>query len=84
MSVFPTPEQFTSWAGLCGGNHKSAGKQSSGSKNRDNPWLKAMLTECSLGVRKKGASFQGRFHRLKPKGGKKVLVAVTRSMLVVA
>lgn len=85
MSVFPTPEQFTSWAGLCPGNNKSAGKQGSGRTNRGNAWLKATLTECSWSaVRKKNSYFQRRFHRLKPKGAKKALVAVSRSMLVVA
>jgi len=37
MSVFPDAEHCASWAGLCPGNRKSAGKRLSGRTRKANP-----------------------------------------------
>src|SRR5205085_1835332 len=39
MGVFATAKHLASWAGLCPGNHQSAGKRYSGRTRRGNRWL---------------------------------------------
>src|SRR5262249_28821919 len=45
MRVFPTAKHAASWAGLCPGNHESAGKHRSGRTRHGNRWLRAALIE---------------------------------------
>lgn len=45
MSRFPTDRHLASWAGLCPGNHESAGKRTSGRTRKANRWLKSALTQ---------------------------------------
>jgi hypothetical protein len=45
MHVFPTAKHAASWAGLCPGNHESAGKHRSGRTRHGNRWLRAALIE---------------------------------------
>jgi transposase len=49
MSRFPTAAHAASWAGMCPGNHESAGKRKSGKPRKGNRWLRATLIECALG-----------------------------------
>lgn len=64
MNVFPTAGHAASWAGLCPGNNRSAGKQRSGRTTGGNRWLKAALVECSWSAgRAKGSLFANRFHK---------------------
>lgn len=53
MSVFPSRQQIGSWAGICPGNHRSAGKSKSSHTTGGNPWLRSALTECAWGAAKK-------------------------------
>ncbi|MBQ0903594.1 IS110 family transposase [Micromonospora sp. U21] len=39
MTRFPTPAHLASWAGLCPGNHESAGKRRKGTTRHGNPHL---------------------------------------------
>ena len=39
MNRFPTAGHLASWAGLCPGNHESAGKRSSGKTTKGDPYL---------------------------------------------
>jgi transposase len=50
MNQFPTAKQLSSWAGVCPGNKKSAGKNFSGHTTRGNRWLRSTLTECAWAV----------------------------------
>jgi transposase len=43
MQQFPTAGQLASWAGICPGNHESAGKRLSGKTRKGNPWLRCLL-----------------------------------------
>jgi len=47
MSRFPTPAHLASWAGLCPGNHESAGKRSSGRARKGNGVLRAAMCEAA-------------------------------------
>ena len=41
MTQFPSQRNLSSWAGICPGNNRSAGK------NRSNRWLRGALTESA-------------------------------------
>ncbi|MCL2699842.1 MAG: IS110 family transposase, partial [Defluviitaleaceae bacterium] len=47
MSRFPSAAHLCSWAGLCPGNHKSAGKRQHGKTTKGNKALKSILTQCA-------------------------------------
>ena len=48
MSRFPSHRHLASWAGLCPGNHESAGKRLSGRSRNGNRALREMLVEAAL------------------------------------
>ena len=43
MSRFPSAAHLSSWAGMCPGNHESAGKRRSGKTRRGNRWIRTAL-----------------------------------------
>src|SRR5262249_56247499 len=47
MAVFPSARHLASWAGLCPGQHESAGKRRSGKPRPGNRWLRATLLEAA-------------------------------------
>lgn len=47
MARFPTAGHPGSWAGLCPGNHESAGKRTSRTTRKGSPWLRAALIEAA-------------------------------------
>jgi transposase len=47
MQQFPSAKHLSSWAGVCPGNNRSAGKNKSSHTTRGNPWLRSALTECA-------------------------------------
>jgi transposase len=50
INQVPTAKQLSSWAGVCPGNKKSAGKDFRGHTTRGNRWLRSTLTECAWAV----------------------------------
>jgi transposase len=84
MSRWATDGKFAAWAGLCPGNHESAGKRKTIGVRKGNPFLKAILTQtATAAVRKKGSYYQGQFNRLsKRRGYKRAIVAIAHSMAV--
>jgi transposase len=65
MAQFPIPKHLTSWAGVCPGNNRSAGKQKSASIKRANKWLLAALVQSAWATaRQRGSIFRKRFYQL--------------------
>ena len=79
MTVFGNAKRLAAWAGVCPGNHESAGKKKSTAARKGNIHLK---TVQACAARTKG-SYKDKYHRLKAHRGPqraaiahKILVAV--------
>jgi transposase len=83
VDAFPSAADIVSWAGICPGNNKSAGKRKSGTTRAGNPWLRRALCEAAWAASKtKGTYLQAQFRRLAAlRGPKRALVAVANSIL---
>jgi transposase len=84
MTRFPTAGHLASWAGVCPGQHESAGKHKSGKTRHGNRWLSAALGTAAMGAsRTKNTTYLGaRYQRLAPRlGKKKAIVALEHSIL---
>lgn len=86
MSVFPTEDHLSSWAGMCPGNNESAGKRRTGKTAKGSRWLRGLLVQSAWGAsRSKGTYLAAQYRRLVSRRGKKrALVAVGHSILVIA
>lgn len=86
MTPFPSVKNFSSWAGLCPGNNRSAGKNKSSRTTGGNPWLRSALVECSWAATAKRDCFlREKFWRIvsKSRDHKKgpALIAVAHTLL---
>jgi transposase len=86
MSRFPSPGHLASWAGLCPGQHESAGKQRTGKTRKGSKWLRGGLTESAKAVvRTKGTYLSARYHRIKSRRGHaKATIATAHKILTAA
>jgi transposase len=86
MSVFPSPKQLASWAGVCPGNDESAGKRRSGKTRKGSKWLRATLTEsANAAARTKDSYLAAQYQRLRGRRGhSKAVMAVGHSILTAA
>jgi transposase len=86
MEQFPSAKDLSSWAGVCPGNNRSAGKNKSSRTTGGNPWLRAALTECAwAAAAKKNCFLKEKFWRITNRsGGQKApaLIAVAHTLLV--
>jgi transposase len=84
-SRFPSAQHLASWAGLCPGNHESAGKRRSGSTRKGSPWLRACLVQAAhAAARTKGTYLAAQYRRLAARRGKaKAAIAVAHSILII-
>jgi len=85
MGQFPSAAHLASWAGICSGNHESAGKRKGGKTRKGSRWLRQTLVQAAWAAsRKKDSYFRAQYRRLVGRRGKKrALVAVAHSLLVV-
>jgi transposase len=86
MERFPTSRHLASWAGMCPGNHESAGKRKSGKTRKGNQWLRTALVEAAQSAgRCKEGYLSAQYRRISRSGGSnKAAVAVGHSILVIA
>jgi transposase len=86
MSVFLSVYHLASWAGVCPGNHESAGKQKSGRARKGNLHLRTLLVGAAISAaRTKGSYFKDKFHRLKARrGAMRAALAIAHKILVAA
>ena len=86
MSVFGNATRLASWAGVCPGNHESAGRQRRGTTRRGNAHLKTALVTAAIGAsRRKGSYYRDKYHRLKARRGYlRAAVAIAHKILVAA
>lgn len=84
MQRFPTAGHLASWAGVCPGNHESAGRVTSGRTRHGDAWLKGTLgNAAAAAARSKNTYLAAQFRRLVGHRGKKrALVALEHSILV--
>ena len=86
MSRFPTYKHLASWAGICPGNHESAGKRNSGKTRKGSKALREALVEgARAAARTRDTYLASQYHRLAARrGGKKATIAVAHTILIIA
>lgn len=89
MARFPTAYHLASWAGMCPGNHESAGKRRSGRARKGDAALRVALCEAAwAAARSKDTYLSAQFRRFCRRFGKKgegkAIFAVAHTMLVIA
>ena len=85
MEVFETHQRLSSWAGVCPGNHESAGKKYSTRTNKGNKYLKTTLVEGAwVASRSKANPVYAIKHKqiAVRRGIKKATLAVAHKMLI--
>lgn len=84
MQQFPTAGHLASWAGVCPGNHESAGKRLSGKTRKGNPWLRCLLVQAAHSAsHQKQCYLAEQYRRIaKRRGAKRAAIAVAHSILV--
>lgn len=84
MSVFPSANHLTSWAGLAPGSHESAGKRKAVGTRKGSHWLRLFLVQSAwAATHTKGSFWKRKFERLRARlGPQQALVAIARKMLV--
>lgn len=84
MRRFASEKHLSSWAGVCPGNKRSAGKQLSGATTKGNPHLKTILCESAANIaRTPGTYLHALYHRIARRRGKpRAMLAVAHSLVV--
>jgi transposase len=84
MDPFPDAAHLASWAGMCPGQKKSAGKQLGGRARKGNKWLRSALVQAAHAAARSQTYLGEQYRRLKKRrGGKRAAVAVGHSILVI-
>jgi transposase len=84
MTAFPTAAHLASWAGMCPGQHESAGKSRHGTARPGNTWLQRNLAVAAMAAsRSKGTYLAAQYRHLAGRRGKRrARKAVGHSILV--
>jgi transposase len=83
MDQFPSARHLVSWAGLCPGNHESAGKRLSGRTRSGNPWLRGLMVQVAWAAsHTKDTYLAAQYRRLAHRRGRKrALIALANTIL---
>ena len=86
MSVFPTAENLSSWAGMSPGQNESAGKKKRGKTRKGNNTLRKTLVQSARSdARSKDTYFNSFYSRLAARrGGNRAAVALGRKILEIS
>jgi len=86
MNQFGDSRHLASWAGLCPGNHESAGKRKSGRTRKGSSWLRRCLCQAAWAVStKKNNYLSAQFRRVAARRGvKRATIATAHTLLVIA
>jgi transposase len=86
MDRFPTDRHIASWAKVCPGNRRSAGKAKREHVGGGNPWLRTLLVEAAWGAsHTKDTFLAAQYRRLRGRlGERRAALAVAHSILVIA
>jgi transposase len=86
MSQFGNSARLASWAGICPGQHESAGKQRRGTTRKGSKWLRGLLVEAAHAASKTRNTYLGtQYARIRGRrGSARAAVAVAHSILVAA
>jgi transposase len=82
MSLFPTAAHLASWAGICPGNHQSAGKRKSGRARPGNRWFRSTLILAARATTRRSKNyFSALYHRIVVRrGDKRAIFAVAHAI----
>ena len=88
---FASGAHLASWAGLCPGNHESAGKRKHGTPRKGNQHLKSLLVEAAWAAVRTNGRLRTRYHRLvlrfggyrNPAAKKKAAIAIAHTLIVI-
>jgi transposase len=85
LKTFPSARQLASWAGLCPGNHRSAGRQRSGRTGKGSQWLRAALIQAAWAASRQQTTYVAvQFRRRAARRGRKrALIATAHSLLTI-
>ena len=85
MDRFPSPAHLASWAGMCPGNHESAGRRQRGQTTKGSIYLRVALVQAAwAATHTKETYLAAQYQKLiKRLGRKKALVAVGHSILLI-
>lgn len=86
MNRFGSSARLASWAGLCPGQHESAGRQRHGTTRKGSKWLRTHLTQAAKAAsRTRGTYLSAQYARLRGRRGhSRATIAVAHSILVAA
>jgi transposase len=88
---FPDAAHLASWAGMCPGNHESAGKHRPVKRRKGNQHLQPVLVECAWAAARHDGYLKSLYHRHVMKWGgyrsqlakKKAIIVVAHAILVI-
>jgi transposase len=82
MDVFGDSAHLASWAGICPGNHESAGKRKSGRTRKGNRWVRRVLCEAAHAARRTSCMLRDKFQTLAiRRGRKRAIIALSHKIL---
>ena len=85
-SRLASAKHLASWAGMCPGNHESAGKRRGGRTRKGSPWPRPILVRAAhAAARTKGTCLAARYRRLAARRGRaQAAGAVGHTILIIA